>query len=251
MKKLIEYIYELLGYYKAHDLKGSSNRTTKNYRKIWSDAYGPIPVDKNGRTFDIHHIDGDSHNCDLSNLIAVSRAHHIQIHDWQGDNGAVALLEGRVRRRWFGTYKRGISKPREVKTVVQFDLNGNKVRTFGSLKEAYQGKEGGPIRACLNGHQKSAGGYQWKYELEVMGLDNINPVKRNEARVVGNNTERTPYVNLNTMDIFKSLRAASRNDGVECYYKGHIPTYLLKISKVDYDIMKDMSIEERKIYINI
>ena len=31
----------------------------KNYRKIWVERHGPIPLDENGRTYEIHHIDGD------------------------------------------------------------------------------------------------------------------------------------------------------------------------------------------------
>ena len=32
----------------------------KNYRKIWEAHHGPIPVDKLGRSYDIHHKDTDT-----------------------------------------------------------------------------------------------------------------------------------------------------------------------------------------------
>ena len=32
------------------------------YRKIWTNANGPIPVDSDGRTFHIHHVDGNRDN---------------------------------------------------------------------------------------------------------------------------------------------------------------------------------------------
>jgi len=51
-----------------------------NYRKLWEQHYGPIPKDKNGRTFDIHHIDGNRTNNSLDNLICLSIEDHYKIH---------------------------------------------------------------------------------------------------------------------------------------------------------------------------
>lgn len=55
------------------------------YRKIWEDAYGPIPKDDQGRSYEIHHIDGNRNNNELSNLMCVSIEDHIKIHTNQGD----------------------------------------------------------------------------------------------------------------------------------------------------------------------
>ena len=51
-----------------------------NYRKIWVTHYGKIPKDEQGRTFDIHHIDGNRKNNDINNLICVSMEDHYKIH---------------------------------------------------------------------------------------------------------------------------------------------------------------------------
>jgi len=67
--------------------------TTVNYRKIYEEAYGPIPVDSNGRTYDIHHIDGNRENNCLSNLKAVSIQEHYDIHYAQGDFGACMKIK--------------------------------------------------------------------------------------------------------------------------------------------------------------
>lgn len=62
------------------------------YRKIWEEAHGPIPTDANGRTYEIHHIDGDRNNSDLSNLICLSIEDHYKLHLAQGDyNEAMAV----------------------------------------------------------------------------------------------------------------------------------------------------------------
>lgn len=51
-----------------------------NYRKIWESYYGEIPTDSLGRTFDIHHIDGNRSNNDITNLMCLSLEDHYKIH---------------------------------------------------------------------------------------------------------------------------------------------------------------------------
>ena len=46
--------------------------TTKNYRKVYQVHNGPIPIDKNGRRYHIHHIDGDRSNNHYTNLKAAA-----------------------------------------------------------------------------------------------------------------------------------------------------------------------------------
>jgi hypothetical protein len=67
-----------------------------NYRKIWKDANGPIPIDEFGRTYEIHHIDGNKKNNDLSNLMCVSLKEHYNIHYQQKDWPACNLLAHRL-----------------------------------------------------------------------------------------------------------------------------------------------------------
>jgi hypothetical protein len=55
------------------------------YRKIYEQHYGIIPKDSLGRTYEIHHIDGDSNNNDPSNLVALSIQEHYDVHYSQGD----------------------------------------------------------------------------------------------------------------------------------------------------------------------
>jgi len=55
------------------------------YRKIYQQHYGKIPKDSNGRTFDIHHINGNHNDNRIENLIALSIQDHYKIHYEQGD----------------------------------------------------------------------------------------------------------------------------------------------------------------------
>lgn len=62
------------------------------YRTIYIKHYGSIPKDDSGRTYDIHHIDGNKHNNSIENLIAVSKKEHYDIHYAQKDWGACMLI---------------------------------------------------------------------------------------------------------------------------------------------------------------
>lgn len=65
---------------------------SSNYRKIYENHTGIIPKDESGRSYHIHHIDGNRNNNSPENLIAVSIAEHYRIHYEQGDWGACHIL---------------------------------------------------------------------------------------------------------------------------------------------------------------
>ena len=69
----------------------------KNYRKIYEQYYGLIPIDNKGRKYDIHHIDGDRSNNNPTNLIAVSIEEHYDIHYKQGDYSACLIMADRAK----------------------------------------------------------------------------------------------------------------------------------------------------------
>lgn len=67
------------------------------YRKIYEQHHGPIPVDEDGRTYDIHHIDGDLTNNDINNLVALSIREHYETHYKNGDIGACLIMSDRMK----------------------------------------------------------------------------------------------------------------------------------------------------------
>lgn len=68
----------------------------REYIKIYKQHYGEIPRDSQGRSYDIHHIDGDYTNNDISNLVALSIEEHYKLHKTQEDWGAVWALAKRL-----------------------------------------------------------------------------------------------------------------------------------------------------------
>lgn len=75
----------------------NNTRSRARYRRIYEKYYGPIPVDVNGISYDIHHIDGDHTNNDISNLKAVTIQEHYELHYAQQDWGACFAIANRMR----------------------------------------------------------------------------------------------------------------------------------------------------------
>jgi len=69
----------------------------KLHRKIWTDAFGPIPVDEMGRSYEIHHIDGNNKNNNINNLKCVTIQEHFKIHESQGDYEACLRIARRMK----------------------------------------------------------------------------------------------------------------------------------------------------------
>lgn len=66
------------------------------HRKIWIQVNGPIPVDAQGRTFEIHHINGDHFDNRLENLQCLSIMDHYKVHLLQADFQAAAAIAQRM-----------------------------------------------------------------------------------------------------------------------------------------------------------
>jgi hypothetical protein len=69
-----------------------------HYRQIWEQTNGPIHIDEQGRPYEIHHIDGNRKNNDLSNLKCVTVEEHYNIHLEQKDYYAAFIIGQRLNR---------------------------------------------------------------------------------------------------------------------------------------------------------
>lgn len=69
-----------------------------NYRKIWIKLKGPIPVDEQGRSFEIHHIDGNRKNNSIENLQCLSAEDHFKLHYGKEEFFAAHLIAKRLGR---------------------------------------------------------------------------------------------------------------------------------------------------------
>lgn len=69
------------------------NRDGKLHRRIYEANFGPIPKEPSGRSYHIHHKDGNHDNNDPSNLQAVTAQEHYDLHYLQGDFVACLLIK--------------------------------------------------------------------------------------------------------------------------------------------------------------
>jgi hypothetical protein len=150
------------------------------HRKIWEDANGPIPKDKHGRSYEIHHIDGNRNNNNLSNLMCVSIEDHIKIHMDQGELGAVQLITKRLNLS-YEEYMKAICKP-----VNQYDLNGNYIKRWQSASSIEQElgiKSNNITMVCKKyKNRKSAGGCMWRYSDDE-DPTKVKPIYINESYI--------------------------------------------------------------------
>lgn len=100
------------------------------YRKLWESRFGPIPVDENGVSYEIHHIDGDHTNNDLSNLKCVSIEEHLRIHDQQGDIGACVAIRNRMKM-----------DPKEKSRIISELTTKRNLKLVEENKHQFQSKE--------------------------------------------------------------------------------------------------------------
>jgi hypothetical protein len=135
----------------------------RSYRKIYQKHYGKIPVDADGRSFEIHHIDGDHTNNDPLNLKAVTIQEHYDIHYSQGDWYACLLISGALK-----------ITPEEK----------SKIARLASLKSIANGTNpfvGGDIQRRTQRRLVEAGQHHWQ--------DSEKASKRNLKRIAeGNHT---------------------------------------------------------------
>ena len=64
----------------------------RDYRKLWIEQHGEIPKDEFGRSYEIHHKDGNHFNNSIDNLVCISIKEHYDIHYAQGDYGACVMI---------------------------------------------------------------------------------------------------------------------------------------------------------------
>lgn len=108
----------------------------------------------------INHIDCNKLNNNINNLEYVTQKENC-IKAWENK-----LCEG-IRKK---ATKRIHSK--EIKTskaVIQYDLNGSKIKEFVSIRDAERqtGIDNSNIIACCKLRKRIAGGYIWRYKQTI------------------------------------------------------------------------------------
>lgn len=112
-----------------------------NYRKIWEESYGEIPKDSDGRSYEIHHVNGNHNDNRLENLICIPIKEHYDIHYKQGDYGACVLIAKRMNlpSDYISKIQTGVKRP-GIGGVKKGTTPWNKGKSGYSLNLTEQGK---------------------------------------------------------------------------------------------------------------
>jgi hypothetical protein len=153
----------------------------ENYRKVYISHHGPIPVDEHGRTYEIHHIDGNRNHNHISNLKCLSIQQHYDIHYSQGDLAACARIAAKMH---LSTEEIGaLVRARNIQTVEagthpwlgsEFASERNRRLVEAGIHNFIGGKiqsVSGRNRVAKGTHpfQKRAGGTSYMSELALSG----------------------------------------------------------------------------------
>lgn len=141
-----------------------------NYRKLWEDVHGKIPKDENGRTYDIHHIDGNRKNNSIENLICLSIEDHYKIHLKQFEE---TKSEKEFRSLVF--LSRRINK--DVNKLTGWTVSQE---TREKIKNTLTGKKR-PIEVIEKMKIKLAG-YQWTDEQKNSRIEGLKNFYKNNDR---------------------------------------------------------------------
>ena len=114
---------------------------TKHYRKIYENHHGPIPKEEDGRTYEIHHIDGERTNNIPTNLVALSIKEHFDIHYQQSDFGACLRIGAKMEKTpaelsALATVN-NLKKVAEGRHPLQTRPNGTNVQTDRASKRTH------------------------------------------------------------------------------------------------------------------
>jgi hypothetical protein len=112
-----------------------------SYRKIWEKTHGSIPKDINGRSYEIHHIDGNHKNNSIENLKCMTIKEHYDEHYKNGDYGACVMIAKRMGlpHDYISNIQRGVKRP-GIGGVKKGTIPWNKNITGYKLNTTEDGK---------------------------------------------------------------------------------------------------------------
>lgn len=134
---------------------------TPYYRLIYENHNSSIPKDSSGRSYEIHHKDGNHSNNDPLNLQCVSIKEHFNIHYEQGDFAACKLIMTRMdispEEHKITCSLKGNRNPSYDPTIHTFYHEDGIVEkcTKFELREKYKLKSAGTLSSLVSGNTTS------------------------------------------------------------------------------------------------
>jgi len=145
-----------------------------NYRKLWESHNGPIPKDSEGRSLEIHHIDGNHENNVIENFKLVTIQEHYNIHYQQGDYGACLAIIMRmnvpveVSKKMQSKLSKALAAKRIAEGTHNFSAEFSKQIQAQRLQDGthnFQGEQGSRNAVQRNKKLVELGKHPWAGEL--------------------------------------------------------------------------------------
>lgn len=132
------YLYKSKTLYYMVKLSKNNKKRMKSIHRLVAEAFIPNPENKQ----QINHINGNKYDNRVENL------------EWVTPN-----------ENMIHAYKSGLEKPTKTSAVNQYDIDGNFIQHWNTIKEAkiYLKNNSLHITDVCLGKRKTAGGFVWKY----------------------------------------------------------------------------------------
>ena len=192
------------------------------YRKLWEKINGPIPKDEQGRSYEIHHIDGNRKNNNIDNLICISIEDHYKIHLLQGDYLAAALIAERIElpkekikelyTKSNTLYKRGHTPWNKGKTGVYTEDQLNNIRegTKKATTGVKKSKEHVEKVAIANRGKKRSEETRKKLSDAHRGKKRNSPSEETKTKIANNQPKSKKIMHIKNEIFFNSMNEARK-----------------------------------------
>lgn len=132
-------------------------KSTKRVCRLVASAF----IDNPSKLPQVNHIDEDTHNDTVWNLEWCTASYNNSYGKHPKKISKAAKERTRTGKCFDGSnYQGNIIAP-----ILQYDLDGNFIREFESIKEARE-KYSSRVQDCLSGKITQASGFQWKYKTD-------------------------------------------------------------------------------------
>ena len=138
-------------------LQKDGAKSTKRVCRLVASAF----IDNPSNLPQVNHIDENTHNDTAWNLEWCTASYNNSYGEHPKKVSKAAKERTRTGKCFDGSDYQG----NMVAPVLQYDLDGNFIREFESVKEARE-KYSSRVQDCLSGKTTQAGGFQWKYKTQ-------------------------------------------------------------------------------------
>jgi hypothetical protein len=192
------------------------------YRKLWENNHGPIPKDELGRSYEIHHIDGNRKNNNLSNLMCVSIEDHYRIHLDQKDYEAACMIAERLHfskeklddlyKLSKTVYKKGHIPWNKGKTGVYSKDQLNRIRetTREKTKGVKKTKEHAEKVAAANRGKKRSEESRKKMSDAKKGKKTNTPSEETKRKIANSQPRSKKIIHIKDGTLFDTMKEAQK-----------------------------------------